>query len=332
MTVQQVLHGWVIATATLTLAGYAPAADKSPTFLDPAAAGPDFAIQGEYLGEIETSDGKLKLGAQVIAQGSGKFRASFYPSGLPGEGWDGKQRIEAESETVDGGVAFRNPEKGSATIKNGVMAVFNRDGQHRGDLARIERKSPTLGAKPPEGAVVLFDGSSADQFQGGRLTDDKLLMQGVTSKQTFHGFSMHLEFRTPFMPEAGGQARGNSGLYLQGRYEVQILDSFGLAGRNNECGGIYEIKDPDVNMCLPPLSWQTYDIDYTAPKFDDGGKKTVNARVTVRHNGVVIHNDVELPRATRGNPLEEGPRPGPVYMQDHGNPVYFRNIWVVEKK
>jgi hypothetical protein len=117
---------------------------------------------------------------------------------------------------------------------------------------------------------------------------------------------------------------------VQGRYEVQVLDSFGLEGKNNECGGIYVIADPIVNMCLPPLSWQTYDIDFTAAKYDDAGKKTANARMTVKHNGVVIHDNVDL---KDGNPGadKEGPAANGLYLQDHGNPVVFRNIWVVEK-
>jgi hypothetical protein len=112
---------------------------------------------------------------------------------------------------------------------------------------------------------------------------------------------------------------------------VQMLDSFGLEGKDNECGGIYTIKAPSVNMCFPPLTWQTYDIDYTAAEFD-GSKKTKNARVTIKHNGVTIHDNVELTHATRAAPLQEGPEPGPVYLQDHGNPVRFRNIWLVESK
>jgi hypothetical protein len=133
------------------------------------------------------------------------------------------------------------------------------------------------------------------------------------------------------MPAGKDQGRGNSGVYLQGRYEVQILDSFGLAGEHNECGGIYSVKAPDVNMCYPPLAWQTYDIDFTAAEFADG-KKVKDARMTVKHNGVVIHENVAVPKATTAAILGEGPEPGPIYLQDHGNPVRFRNVWVVEKK
>jgi hypothetical protein len=113
-------------------------------------------------------------------------------------------------------------------------------------------------------------------------------------------------------------------------YELQVLDSFGLSGENNECGGFYSIRQPDVNMCYPPLAWQTYDIDFTAAKYD-GDKKAKNARVTVKHNGVTIHDTIELARGTPGR-LPEGPSPGGLYLQDHGNPVVYRNIWIVEKK
>ena len=111
---------------------------------------------------------------------------------------------------------------------------------------------------------------------------------------------------------------------------MQILDSFGLAGKNNECGGLYHYVEPATNMCLPPLSWQTYDIDLTAAAFDTAGKKTRNARLTVRHNGVLVHDDVEIARKT-GAGKPEGALALPTKLQNHGNPVRFRNIWLVDR-
>ena len=218
-------------------------------------------------------------------------------------------------------------------MKDGTLTIVANDVE-LGKLSKISRSSPTLGAKPPEGAVVLFDGKSADAFQGGKVSDDGNLAEGSTSKQKFGSYKLHIEFRTPYQPQDRGQARGNSGIYMQGRYEVQMLDSFGLEGKNNECGGIYSVKDCDVNMCFPPLAWQTYDIDYTAAKYDDAGKVVEPAKITVEHNGVVIHKDVKLPtdRGTTAAPVKPGPEPGPIYLQNHGNPVRYRNIWLVEKK
>jgi len=152
----------------------------------------------------------------------------------------------------------------------------------------------------------------------------------LVSKRTFKDHRIHLEFRTPFMPAARGQGRGNSGVYIQGRYEVQVLDSYGLEGKDNECGGVYKIAAPRVNMCAPPLEWQTYDITFHAPTFDADGKMTANARVTVIHNGVVIHADLKLPGATGGKRGANQNKPGPVLLQDHGNAVQYRNIWVEE--
>ena len=155
------------------------------------------------------------------------------------------------------------------------------------------------------------------------------LQQGCTSKDKFQSFRMHLEFQTPFKPFSRGQGRGNSGVYYQGRYETQVLDSFGLEGKVNETGGIYSIKAPDLNMCLPPLSWQTYDVEFIAAKFDTEGKKQEHATLTVKLNGVVVQKDVKLTHKTTAAPLKEGPEPGPIYIQNHSNPVKFRNIWVL---
>jgi hypothetical protein len=298
-----------LAATVLISIGLLKAADK-PAVTDPAQADADFAFQGEYEGVAKAQDGDKKIGVQVIALGDGKFQAVGLHGGLPGAGWDKSEGKKGEGQR-DGDVVKITTGEATATIKDGVITVVV-DGNEVARFEKVERASPTLNARPPAGSVVLFDGTTAEHFAGGKLSDDGLLLPGVTSKQTFADFTLHLEFKTPYMPAARGQARGNSGCYLQGRYEVQILDSFGLEGKNNECGGLYEIKDPDVNMCLPPLAWQTYDIDYTAARFDSAGMKTANARITVKHNGVVVQDNVELPRATRAAPVKEGPETGPI--------------------
>jgi len=217
------------------------------------------------------------------------------------------------------------------------MTVVAPGGTELGKLERVSRKSETLGMKPPADATVLFDGTSSEQWKNGQLDENGWLQQGTTSNATFGDHQIHIEFLLPYKPDARGQGRGNSGIYLQGRYEVQMLDSFGLEGADNECGGIYKVGKPAVNMCFPPLSWQTYDIDFTTAKYEGNGKNkklTAPPRVTVRHNGVVIHDDIELPgnRGTTAAPIKAGPEPGPIHLQDHGNPVRYRNIWVVPKE
>lgn len=312
------------------LAGLGHAADAG-AFTDPAKAGPDYAAQGEYQGNLDLQGQEVKLGAQIIALGDGKFHGVFFFGGLPGDGWTrGGQMLEVDSTTEDGKVTFAG-DNGKGTLVDGKLVISDVGGMEIAKLEKVERKSPTLGAKPPEGAKVLFDGKSADAWVGGKIVEGDLLLAGTRSKDEFQDFTLHLEFRTPFVPKARGQARGNSGLYLQNRYELQVLDSFGLEGANNECGGFYSIKEPAVNMCLPPLVWQAYDIDFTAARFE-GDKKTKNARVTIKHNGVPIHEDFEVPNLTPGGAAQEFPGKGPFSLQEHGNPVTYRNIWVVEKK
>ncbi|MFO7901045.1 MAG: family 16 glycoside hydrolase [Pirellulaceae bacterium] len=304
-------------------------ADDSKTYLDPEKAGPAYEIQGEYLGEIDGEEPTSRWGAQVIALGDGKFRLVGYEGGLPGDGWQRGDRREMAEGRGAGQVTRFEADEWGARIKDGTLTVYTEEGAAAGTLKKVCRKSPTLGAEPPAGALVLFDGSSADHFVGGEMTEDKLLRANCHSKETFGDHALHLEFRTPFKPFARGQKRGNSGVYVQSRYEIQVLDSFGLEGKNNECGGIYSIAQPKVNMCFPPLTWQTYDIDFTAARYD-GDKKVENARITVKHNGVVIMDDLELPHGTPGR-LDEGPGPAPLYLQGHGNPVFYRNIWAVRK-
>lgn len=315
----------LVMTATAALAQSGP----SKAALSAADADADFTFQGEYVGEINRDGNVAKYGVQIIANGNGKFHAVAYPGGLPGDGFFGGEKLEADGELKNGAVYFTH-DNITSTLKDGAITTVV-DGQEVAKFTKVERKSPTLGMKPSAGAKILFDGSSADAFENGKIDPNGLLIQGVTSKHKFQDATVHLEFQLSYMPTARDQGRANSGCYLQGRYEVQILDSFGLEGKNNECGGIYSIRDPQTNMCFPPIAWQTYDIDFTAAKYDAAGKKTADAKITVKHNGVVIHKDVPLPKTTTAAPVAEGPQPGPLYLQDHGNPIRFRNIWIVEK-
>jgi len=318
-------------TAVIAIAGIVSlvswAVAKGPTFTDAENAGIDHKFQGEYEGDVANGN---KWGANIIALGKGKFKSIGYRGGLPGHGWKGEPGQYHSGEHRDGVVVIQADEF-VIKVTGENLTVFGVDGKRLAELKKQHRESPTLGKKPPAGAIVLFDGTSIDQWSDAKLVEDKYL--GATScytKKKFGDHELHVEFRTPFMPEATGQARGNSGVYVQSRYEIQVLDSFGLEGKDNECGGIYKISRPLVNMCYPPLRWQTYDIDFVSAKYDKDEKKTQNARVTIRHNGVVIHDDLELPYHTAGR-YSEFPGAEALFLQNHGNPVVYRNIWVVEK-
>ncbi|WP_231756623.1 3-keto-disaccharide hydrolase [Lignipirellula cremea] len=346
------------AVASLLACGLAipaQAADGLWTSADDKSLPADFAVQGEYVGEVA---GGGKLGAQVIALGDGAFQAVLFEGGLPGAGWDGKHRSLLDGQLKDGKATFA-PATGDKKYLAGPPAQFSATsdfppaGQKAytaavtGDkltgqseagasftLARTERKSPTFGMKPPQGAEVLFGGENADAWTGGRVDEETGLLntdgKDILSKKKFNNYTMHIEFMLPFKPAARGQGRGNSGFYQVDHYEVQILDSFGLEGKNNECGGIYTKASPSVNMCLPPLTWQTYDVEFTNAVADASGTKTKNAMVTVKHNGVVIHQQTVIDGKTGGSRSAPEGTPGPIKLQGHGNPLQFRNIWVVE--
>jgi hypothetical protein len=209
-------------------------------------------------------------------------------------------------------------------------------------LVRAQAGPDELPAPPPKDAIVLFDGKDLSQWEQKDAKDGSKeprwkLVQGamevnggdIQTKQKFKDFKLHVEFWLPQPPEnSKGQARSNSGVYLQGRYEVQVLDSYGIEKPDfGDCGAVYHVKAPDVNACKPPQQWQTYDITFRSAR-GDGQKKTENARVTTIFNGQQIYKDVEIPGPTgQGDP--EGPEAGPIRLQDHGHPVRYRNIWIV---
>ena len=202
------------------------------------------------------------------------------------------------------------------------------------EMKKVLRGSPTMGAQPPEGGIVLFDGTDLSGWivSPGNPADGAMRVisaSSFTCKQEFGSCLLHVEFRTPYMPDKQGQARGNSGVYVQGRYEVQVLDSYTDAPADNLCGAIYHIATPLTSACLPPTEWQTYDIEFHAPEFNPAGEKTKNAVITVKQNGVTIHDALELPTLTPGGVSNEEAATGPLFLQNHGDGVEYRNIWVV---
>jgi len=245
------------------------------------------------------------------------------------------------------------------------LALAQGDGPY-GSIADLKLVRPEDGkdmpsVKPPAGAIVLFDGTSLDNWvtrnsNGKEPAKWKLVDGGamevipktgdIITKQKFDGrFKLHVEFRVPYEPKSSGQGRGNSGVYLQGRYEVQVLDSYGIPADKlgqGDCGGIYGVAKPPVNACKAPTVWQSYDIDFQSPVCKDG-KPSEPGTISVVFNGVKIHDGVrvarknkegkeEIVKVTTAGLASDPCTPGPILLQDHGNPVQFRNIWLVPVK
>jgi hypothetical protein len=349
----------IFLVALLTTAGHIRAAEgSSPAWTQVAAA--DLNLMGDYQGEwLDAPKGHYfeinkPLAAQVINVREGEYQLRFFQ--------EHDRRADPYFEGVgklDGEVIRFEGNGWSGTVaKDGLSGV---SGQGHGggvhfQLKKVVRSSPTLGAKPPAGALVLLDGKNLDQWQhgGGRPATWRLLENGVMegrsaasaeekmngiggdieTKRKFGDCTIHLEFRYPVEPGKAGQGRGNSGFFFQGDYEVQILNSYGLQGWWNECGALYKTSPPQVNAARPPMEWQTYDIDYKASVWQDG-KKVSSPRINVRLNGVLIHHDEEIPHVTAHAFASRSIEPegdGPIRLQDHGHPIQFRNIWIIPGK
>lgn len=206
-------------------------------------------------------------------------------------------------------------------------------------VAKDPGPSPTLNARPPmmdANTVILFDGKDWSNFTDKegkpsqwKVEDGIAIANGgdTISKESFGDFQAHIEFLCP-VSDKEGQAKSNSGVYVHGRYEIQVLDSFGMPPADNLCGGIYRLATPLASAARPAGQWQTYDIIFRAPVLSTAARHGTPARITVLHNGIVIHNNVELPTTTAGGIDQMPVRAGPILLQDHGDPVQFRNIWV----
>lgn len=199
-------------------------------------------------------------------------------------------------------------------------------------------------AEPPSDAIVLFDGKDASKWKsqkdGGpvkwKIEDGALVVVGKTgnieTKDAFGDCQLHIEWRTPAQVAGDGQGRGNSGLFLMGKYELQMLDSYkNRTYSNGQAASIYKQSPPLANVSRGPGEWQTYDIIFTAPLFSEDGALKAPARITVFHNGVLVQNNTTIWGATQyiGTPnYEKHNTKEPLALQDHGNPMAFRNIWI----
>lgn len=316
------------------------------------------AFMGDWQGSLSLDGQKKDVAVYMIPLGGGKYEARFvadfaqrgpYLHQLKGEIRGGQFKF-MDNIPFDVGRITGATEKG-VVLDAALWAGPVTDGAVKGailgklrgefELKQTQRTSPNLGKAPPAGAIVLFDGTNLDAWrhQDGKPAKWKInpaekTMEvsggNLVTREKFGSHRLHIEFRLPYMPTSFGQGRGNSGVYPQGRYEVQVLDSYGLEGADNECGGIYTVSRPKVNMCFPPLQWQSYDIEFTAAKFDASGKKIAPAHVVVNHNGVVVQ-DADLPRTTGGAINDREAEPESLLLQDHGNPVQFRNIWAEKR-
>lgn len=302
---------------------------KGPAYTQPPKGDPSFLLMGEFVGKVKTDSGEKLVGLQVRVIGDDQFDAVAYHGGLPGQPNHEPKAVPMIGRR-SGEFLILSGGPWAILVEKNSCRVINRKGKTIGQLKRIKRSSPTLHSPPPPGALVLFDGTNTEQFTKADMTPEGLLMQGASLKPMFQDFNLHIEFRLPYMPLADSQKRGNSGLYLQNRYECQILDSFATLPVINGCGSLYRFKAPDLNMCLPPLVWQTYDVQFTAPRWAADGTKIRNATITSWLNGIKVQDNVSLSNKTGAGKIEE-----PILLatkfQDHGDPVRFRNAWIVDR-
>jgi len=298
-------------------------------------AGP---FMGQYRGTFYP-DNKVTMNAtaQVVDEGQGDYRVVIHAdSEDPAQ--DGAH-IEIYGREFGPDKVYLSSRAGGydwrGQIEKGHLTAASGYGQHF-ELDMIESKSPRAGAKPPQGAVVLlpFEPEVKSDMSGWTNPEWKALANGAMecaprkgsnkTKQEFTDIKqLHVEFKLPLEPDGRGQGRANSGVYVLDAYEVQILDSFGLVHTSGDCGGIYNLARAKVNACLPPETWQTYDITFRAPRLGENGKAKELPRITVLHNGVKIHDNLEIPGSRHR-------AKGPIQLQDHGHNIQFRNIWLVE--
>ncbi|MEM1221944.1 MAG: DUF1080 domain-containing protein [Verrucomicrobiota bacterium] len=317
------------------------------------------AFMGDWVGRyIDPPNGtpgvrNPTLLARIIGKKDNTFEVQFLNAFERRAKLDFEKEIKAEDNSLryaDGQWEFKikgNTLSGAqiVTLKNGrtVRAPF--------EMKKVERLSPTLGRPAPEDADILI-GENLNQWQHkeGQPATWKLVSKdtmeifpkksgnedggSLYTKKSYGDCEIHLEFKLPYEPENSGAGRSNSGIFIQNNYEVQILDSYGVDSGWTDCGALYKVSPAKVNRCSPPEQWQTYDITFRAARYDSSGKLLEHPIITVLHNGRPIHKDEvipEIPYNTEIRRLAPHPKePLPIYLQDHGHSIQFRNMWVRE--
>jgi hypothetical protein len=339
MTRRQALQ--IAASAPALAAGAAAAAESAS---DP--------FLGDYQG-ARAGARPTPVCAQVFPLGKGEYQINLTPE------FDERCPPYASlTGRLEGGsIRFQGAGwSGAVSAERIAGESLVREKPLRFELKKTMRTPPRLGEKPPKGALVLFDGGDLKHWSGvnqrfelgapiWKSVDGVLratpverkpeVMRHLTTTRAFPYCRLHVEFRSPLMAEARGQLRGNSGIVFEdyAYHELQILDSYGLPGYYDDCGSIYKVAAPMINMCAPPTYWQTYDITYRAPRYDSSLKLVSPGRITVDHNGKLIHKDFELPDSAAAEKLRrESPgsrKPGRIRLTYHNDPVQFRNIWAL---
>jgi hypothetical protein len=331
----QILKNLVLLILLMAVQGWA--AEESADRYDPIKVDP---IMGDYEGVYQSTGQKDRpADAKVVGEGQDEYRVWITVGG------ETQFQIELKGKKVDnkvplagmsGGVNWAGEIAGgklNLTIPGNYGASLN--------LEHLIKESPTAGLEPPENAIVLLPYEEGVAPDLSEWTNDSWLAlpegsmevgsEPNITKNVFKDIQLHMEFSIPYEPEKREQARGNSGVYIQNRYEVQILDSFGLILRGGDCGSVYTVAVTPINAALPPLSWQTYDITFRAPRLNEKGEVVEKPWVTVLWNGVKIHDTLLIPGPTLGG-AEGMPAEGPILLQDHGSKLRYRNIWLIELK
>ncbi len=296
-------------------------------------------FMGNWMGRwSEEEDVDPVITAQIISLGRDHYQIRLAPKLF----MRARPLAVIETRARDGVLSF-DDQGYRGEIQGGRFTGGRRTGRLTFEMTRVVHEPPTLGAPPPDNAIVLFDGTNFDAWENAdnwELVDDDAMMVlpdsgDLVSKQKFKDVQLHVEFRTPYQPTERGQSRGNSGVFVQDEYEVQVLDSYGLEGYYDECGALYKVSAPYVNATLPPAQWQTYDITFRAARFDEDGEVSEYPRMTVLHNGYVIQYEQVIPEITawkEHSRLQPPPKePGAIKLQSHrAHYVQFRNVWVVD--